>query len=134
MDVALATDGLGIPQTLCHPLDRRCYVTFGGGRCIEVFEFLQRLSGERCSGPCPKILGCKVLAADSPQVLVDVGRPDIMNSALFVDELEKLLPGKLLTPPDDPGEFGISDVDVMIYSAFAVELKAGFRSGDLEVT
>jgi hypothetical protein len=64
MDVALATDRPGIPQPLRHLLDCGRDVAFGGGIRIEVFKLLERLSGERGTGPGAKILGCKVLATD----------------------------------------------------------------------
>ena len=97
MDVALAADRLGVSQSLRHSFDGFRDVSFGGGLRIEVFELLQGLSGQGGAGPRSKILGCKVLAADLPQVFVDVGRPDVMNRTLIVDVLEQLLTGKVLT-------------------------------------
>src|SRR5260221_8921214 len=101
MDVAFAADRLGVSQPLRHSFDGCRDVSFGGGLRIKVLELLQRLSGERGTGPRAKILGCKVLAADLPQVFVDISRPDIMSRTLIVDVLEQLLPRKFLTPADD---------------------------------
>ena len=56
-----------------------------------------------------------------------------MNSAFFIYELEQLLSGKFLALPDDPGDLGILDVDLVIDSAFAIKLKANRRSPNFDV-
>ena len=51
-----------------------------------------------------------------------------MYRAFIVDILEQLLPGKFLTPLDDLGDLGITNVDLVLDSALAFELDAKFRS------
>ena len=76
------------PEPFGHALDRFGDVAFRSSGRIEVLKLLQRLRGQRGSGPRSKILGGEIFAADGSQIIVDVLRSDVADSATLVDVLE----------------------------------------------
>ena len=99
MNIALATNGLSVPQPLGHTLNGSSDIPFRGCLRIEIFEFLQGLSGKRRSRPGSEVLGREFLAGDLLQIRIDVAGADVMNLALFICVFKEFPPGKFPALP-----------------------------------
>ncbi len=133
VDVALPADRRGVPQPAGDPLDRRDDVLLRRRVGVELLELRQRLGGELRPGPGAEILGGEVLAADLPEVGVDVARGDILTVAILVEILEQLLPRHFLAALDDACQSPVVQVDLVLDAGLAVVAEGHRRAVDLGV-
>jgi hypothetical protein len=123
VDITLPTDRASVPEYSRHCFDGTEDVAFRLRIRIEFSHFLERASRENRSRPRSKVLGCEVLARGLPQVLIHVGRLDILNLVVLVEVLKELASGQLLTFADNPGQSWIVELDVMKPASLALEAK-----------
>src|SRR3546814_2673514 len=67
------------------------------------------------------------------EVVVDVGRADVVALALLVDVLEQLLTGDVLARLDDPREPPVAQFDLLALAALRPKLEDQFRAVDVDM-
>src|SRR5262249_14647384 len=108
MDVALAADRRSVPEAGGYSRKRRAQISFRLSRAAEGLLLLEHQTCQQGAGPGSKILGRNVLAGDFPEIGVYVGRGDVLQIAFFIDILQQLLSGQVLTALDDLGDSAVS--------------------------
>ncbi len=81
MNITLSANGGRISEPGCDALDRGTDILFGRGGAVEFLEFMQGERGEHRPAPSAEILGGLILPGNPVQIVIDVGRGNILPLA-----------------------------------------------------
>src|SRR5215831_19471458 len=101
MYVALPADCRRIAERCGYFFDCAAKIALRLSGTVEALKFTEGHCRQNCPGPGAEILRRNVLASNFFEIVIHVGRCDVLAIALFIDVLEQLLPGQLLTSLDD---------------------------------
>ena len=97
----------------------RANIALGLSGAVEALKLIERHRRENRSRPGAEILGGDVLAGDFPEIVVHVGRCDVLAIAVFVDVLEQFLAGQILARFYDLGDAPVPDPQRPLLAALA---------------
>ena len=100
---------------------------------IELLHFLERPRRQHRARPGAEVLRRELAAHHLAQVVVHVGRADVLDLALVVEVLEQLAARQFLAAPDDAREARIAERDVVELARLALEAEPDRRAGDSRV-
>ena len=115
MHIALPADGGGVAQLVCHDFDSLDDVLLRLSRGVRESCILERRQGQDGPGPGAKILGGKVVTADTAQILVHLRGIYLAALAIFIEVLKQLVPRYILAALDNPRQPEIGDLDGMLF-------------------
>src|SRR4029453_2120414 len=123
MHITRAADGPCIAKALGHRINGldNVVLSFSLGRTGTALP--EGTSGQDRASPCAHVFGCKVLASELSQVVIDIGRVNRLALAGGIDVLKKLISWQLLTSFHNRGEATVVETHCVILPAFATKVK-----------
>jgi len=123
MYITRAADGPSIAKALGHCINSldNVLLSFSLGRRGAALP--EGTSGQDRTSPRAHVFGCKVLASELSQVVIDIGRVNRLALTGRIDVLKKLIAWQLLAPFDNRGEATVVKTHGVILPALATKVK-----------
>src|SRR5262245_13064193 len=128
MNVALPANGRGIVEPARDPFDGTAHIGLRLGLVRKWSNVTKRHGRKHSAGPGAKILGGHVRSRDLAEIVVHIGRVDRATNARLTNMLKEMLPGQVLDFPHNAGDAPIFDAQPPGFAAFALKVKAQFRT------
>ena len=108
MDVALPADRRCVAEARRDFFDCTAEIALGLCGVVEALKFAQGHGRQHRACPGSEVLCGDIFSGDCLEILVYVGRRDVLAITLLIDVLKQLLSGEFLAGLDDLGDAPVS--------------------------